>query len=89
METQFYFLKYPFECFFTKAQNWHYWHYCQLCIQFLLYLHHMMLVNVKLDVSGHKRIRFQCCRLHWYYSFLITQLKQNWQYYHSYIAESL
>ena len=36
------------------------------CIcKFLLYLHHMILVNVKLDVSGYKRIIFQGCRFHW------------------------
>ena len=33
---------------------------------FLLYLHHMMLVNVKFVVIGHKMIMFQGCRLHWF-----------------------
>ena len=47
---------------------------------YLLYLYHMMLVNVKLDVSGHKRIMFQVCRFHWPCLFLIVQVKQNWQY---------
>ena len=37
---------------------------------FLLYLHYMMLINVKLDITGHKRITFQSSRLHWSSSFL-------------------
>ena len=48
---------------------------------FLLYLHYMMWVNVKLDISG-----FQGCRLHWSHSFLMVQLKRSWQYYHFGIA---
>ena len=31
----------------------------------LLYLHYMILVNVKLDVSGYKEIMFQGCIIHW------------------------
>ena len=31
---------------------------------FLPYLHHMVLVNVKLDVSGYKRSIFQGCIIH-------------------------
>ena len=57
---------------FTKAQNWQYRHYCQLCIPIYLpfcssFLHflHMMSVNVKLDISGCKSSKFQGCRLHW------------------------
>ena len=47
---------------------------------FLLYLHNMLLVNVKLDVSGCKRISFLGRRSHWSSSFLKAQLKQSWQY---------
>ena len=38
---------------FTNTQNWQYWHcvFPYIC-SFVLDLHHMMLVNVKLDVSG-------------------------------------
>ena len=50
---------------------------------FLLYLHHMMLVNVELDVRGYKGISFQCWRFHWSSSILIAELKQIWQYWHS------
>ena len=49
----------------------------------------MMLVYVKLDVSGYERIIFKGCRLHWSSSFLMAQLKQSWQHWHSCIAESL
>ena len=31
---------------------------------FPLYLYHIMLVNVKISVSGYKRITFQGCKLH-------------------------
>ena len=42
---------------------------------FGLSLHYidLMLVNAKLDVSGHKRIAFQVCRSHWFSSFLMAQ----------------
>ena len=50
---------------------------------FILYLQHIMLVNVKLDVSRYKRIIFQGHRLHWSSSFLMAQLKWSWQYQHS------
>ena len=36
---------------------------------FLPYLHCMLLVNVKLDIAGHKRITFQGCRFHLFGSF--------------------
>ena len=49
---------------------------------FLLYLYNMMLVNVKLDISG-----FQGCGLHWSNPFLMVQLKRSWQYYHFGIPE--
>ena len=51
---------------------------------FLLYLHQMMLVNVKLDISG-----FQGCGLHWSNPFLMVQLKRSWQHRNSWIADSL
>ena len=53
---------------FTNTQNWQYWHYCQLVFpeicSFLLYLHYMMLVNVKLDINGSKRITFEDYEIH-------------------------
>ena len=60
----------------------------EIC-SFLLYLHYMMLVNVKLDVNGSKRITFEDYEIHCSCSFLMVQLKQSWQYWHSCIAESL
>ena len=50
---------------------------------FLLHLHYMMLVNVNLDISGSKRITFEYYKLHCSCSFLMAQLKQSWQYWHS------
>ena len=44
---------------------------------FLFYLQHMMLVNVKLDISGYNNITFKGYRLHWTSSFLMAHLKQN------------
>ena len=38
-----------------------------------LYVHHMILVNVKLDASGNERIMFLNYGLHWYSSFPMTQ----------------
>ena len=42
---------------FTNAQDWQYYHYYQLCIpyvcSFLHYLHHVKLVNLKLEISGY------------------------------------
>ena len=38
---------------FTNTQHWQYWHYCQLGILIicsLLYLYHILLVNVKLNM---------------------------------------
>ena len=52
----------------------------------LLYLHHIMLVNVRLDVSGYNGIIFQGCRLYYSSSFLMVQLERSW---HSCIAENL
>ena len=47
----------------------------------------MMLVNVKLDVSGFRRIIFQGYKLHWFSSFVMARLKQSWQYRHSCFVE--
>ena len=55
----------------------------------VLYLQHMMLVNMKINISGFNRIIFQGCRLHWFSSFLMAKLKRCWQYWHSCIVESL
>ena len=38
---------------------------CPHICSFLLNLQHMMLLNVKLDMSGCNRITFQGCSLHW------------------------
>ena len=38
---------------------------CPHICSYILYLQHMMLVNVKLDISGCNRIAFEGCRLHW------------------------
>ena len=51
---------------------------------FFLYLHYMMLVNIKLDVNGCNRITFQGRILHWSSSFQMAKLKRSW---HSCIAE--
>ena len=56
---------------------------------FLLYLQHMMLINVILDIRGCNRSTFEGCRLYWSSSFLKAWLKQNWQYCHSCVVESL
>ena len=40
-------------------------------------------------VRGEKRIILQDCRLHWSSSFLMAQLKQSWQHWHSCIVGSL
>ena len=56
---------------------------------FLFYLQHMMLVNMKLDISRSNRITFQGSWLHWSIYFLIVQPKWSWQYWHSYIVEIL
>ena len=56
---------------------------------FYLYLHQLMLFNVKLDKSGKNSIKFQGCRLHWSSSFLMAQIKQSWQYWHVCYKESL
>ena len=39
--------------------------YITIYFSFLLHLQHMMLVNMKLDISGCNRITFQGYRLHW------------------------
>ena len=55
----------------------------------LLYLTHMMLVNVRLDVRGYKGIVFQGCRLYYTSPFLMVQLERSWQYWCSCIAENV
>ena len=45
-----------------------------------------MLVNVKLNVSGYKMNIFQAFRPHWPSQFLMAQLKQSWQCWHSCIC---
>ena len=50
---------------------------------FLLYLQHMISVNMKLDISRCTRMTFRGCRLHWSISFLMTLPKQVRQYWHS------
>ena len=59
-----------------------------ICI-FLHYLHHMMLVNVKWNISWHKRNTFQEWKLHWFCWFWMAQPRWIWQYLHSCIGESL
>ena len=49
---------------------------------FLSYLQHMMILKVKLNISGKKRIIFNGCKLHWFSLFLVVQLEWNWQYWH-------
>ena len=44
---------------------------------------------MKLDISGRNRITLQGCRLYWSSSFLLVQVRQNWQYWHSCVVESL
>ena len=58
---------------------------------FLLNLQYiyMMLVNVKLNISGCDRITFQVCRSHWSSSYVVAQLKQIWKYWLSCVVESL
>ena len=56
---------------------------------FLPCLQHMILANIKLDISKFNWITFQDCKLHWSSSFLITQLKRSWQFWHFFIVESL
>ena len=42
----------------------------------LLYLQHILLVVMKLDISGCNSITFQGCGLHWSSSFLMAQLNK-------------
>ena len=52
-------------CWGRVTGQWEYL-FIPVCIcSFLLYFHHMMLVNVKLNISFSKRITFQGSRLHW------------------------
>ena len=56
---------------------------------FLFNLQPVMLVNVKLDISGCNSITFEGCRLHLTSTFLMAQLKWRYQYCHSCIVQSL
>ena len=65
--------------FFTNAQNWQ----CGIIHNFVfpyLFLQHMTLVNVKLDINECNRITFQGYKPHWSSSFLMAQLKRSWHY---------
>ena len=55
----------------------------------LLYWAFMILVNVKLYISGYERIVFQDCTLYWHCYFPIAQLKQSWKCWHSSIVAPL
>ena len=56
---------------------------------FLLYLYHMIILNVQLDISECKSSTFQGCKLHLSSSFRMAQPKRNRQYWHSCIVKSL
>ena len=58
--------------FVTNAQNSEYNY------SWLLYWQYLMLVNIKVDISGCNSITFQGCRFHWFSSFLMAQLERNW-----------
>ena len=61
----------------------------QYFCSFLLYLQCKMLVNMKWDFSRCNKITFNGCRLHWPSSFLMAQVKRNWQYWNSCVVGSL
>ena len=42
----------------------------------------MILVNVKLDIIGSKRIAFEYYKLDCSCSFLMVQLQKSWKYWH-------
>ena len=56
---------------------------------FRLYLHQLMVVNVKLDIKGYMRIVFQGYMLNWTRGLLMAEVKLSWQCWYSHIAESL
>ena len=74
----------------TNNYQWHHFYFSVLFIELnlrfsqthklallpTLYSHLQSLVNVKLDIRGHKRITFQGFRLHWSSSFLMVQLNK-------------
>ena len=49
----------------------------------------LCLVNTKFDITGYKKITFQGWILQWCSKFEMSQRKHKWQYWHSWIAESL
>ena len=53
------------------------------------HMSHRKLVNVKLDISGFKRITLLRCRFNWSCLFQITQLKWSWQYWRYCDVESM
>ena len=62
---------------------WQYWHYYELCFPIFAVSFLMILVNMKLYMSVdtwglHLRVESQ-----------MAHLKQSWQYWHSFVAESL
>ena len=48
----------------------------------------VILLNMKLDISGCNRITFQAYILYWSCSFLMAQLKRSYQHWRSCIVES-
>ena len=62
--------------FHNHISNWQYWYYCKFVFPYIC-------------TKGCQGITFQGCRLAWYSSFLVEQLKQSWQNWHSCAVESL
>ena len=56
---------------------------------FLLYLHQLMLVNVKLEIKGCRRIIFQGYNALWGQLTFNGRAKQSWQWWYSCVVESL
>ena len=60
-----------------------------IAIHSSLFVPYDAFINVKLDINGCHCSAFEGCKLHWSISFPMAQPKQNWQYWHSCIVESL
>ena len=58
-------------------------------LDFPLYFHCKLIVNMKLDISRCNRITFKSYRLHRPRSFLMVQIRQNWHYWHYCVVRSL